>query len=103
VNQSPVIDTFRVLAGGAKSAPWLIQPLSTRFYTYGAGMEVQLEPGERLSHEYGAMVIRGFRQTFTELRYIVGTVSDHVLTIAGQRVSLRDLCGRNAQVRIYIE
>jgi hypothetical protein len=33
----------------------------------------------------------------------VGTVSDHLLTIGGETVSLRDLCGRNAHIVVKIE
>ena len=46
----------------------------------------------------GNMVITGFDITYDPLRYIVGTVSDHILTIDGKEISLRDLCGRNARV-----
>ena len=33
----------------------------------------------------------------------VGTVSDHTLRIGGEEISLRDLCGRSAKVRIRYE
>ena len=33
-----------------------------------------------------------------EVCYIVGTVSDHILTINGKTISLRELCGKNTEV-----
>ena len=41
-----------------------------------------------------------FSASFNELNYIVGTVSDHLLFIGEEIISLRDLCGRNAQIII---
>ena len=68
------------------------------------GDQSELRPGERLTNdESGRMVISGFQQTFESLNFIVGTVSDHVLTIRGRRISLRDLCGRNAAVTFTIK
>jgi hypothetical protein len=32
----------------------------------------------------------------------VGTVSDHILYINGQAISLRELCGRNAHITIGV-
>ena len=48
--------------------------------------------------EEGNMIITGFDITYDPLRYIVGTVSDHILTLGGEEISLRDMCGRNARV-----
>ena len=70
------------------------------------------------------MTVSGFEQEMPDLCYLVGTVSDHILTVGyyadGARIlelgtdreepvgedgeiSLRDLCGRNAAVRFCIE
>ena len=95
VNQSPVRDTF-------KATGRLIQPTASRFYSYGAGMPTDLEEGQTLARDGDALVITGFTNTFKELNYIVGTVSDHLLFINGETVSLRDLCGKNAHVRIRV-
>ncbi|MDR2149394.1 MAG: DUF1850 domain-containing protein [Spirochaetaceae bacterium] len=96
VNQSPVKDTFMV-------SGTTIRPVSTRFKSFGAGMQTELEPGQRLTRDGDAMVITGFTQSFRKLRYIVGTVSDHSLFINGAEISLRDLCGKNAHlvIRLY--
>ena len=49
------------------------------------------------------MVIGNIHQDRTNVGYIVGTVSDHVLNVNGEDVSLRDLCGKNAPVRFNYE
>ena len=48
--------------------------------------------------EEGNMIITGFDITYDPLRYIVGTVSDHTLVIGDKTISLRALCGQNAEV-----
>jgi len=50
----------------------------------------------------GAMVVSGFNWNRTGMIYVVGKVSDHTLAIGGQEISLRDLCGRGADVRFTI-
>lgn len=97
VNQSPVIDVF--MAKGH-----VIVPVKTIYSSLGAGVQSELGPGESLSYdESGRMVISGFQQSFESLNFIVGTVSDHVLSIKGDRISLRELCGRNASVTFTIK
>jgi len=73
-----------------------------RFYSFGAGMQSDLEEGQTLSRDGDAVVISGLNRTFTELNYIVGTISDHLLLINGRSISLRELCGRNAHVTLRI-
>jgi len=97
VNQTPVRDAY-VISGRE------IQPVATYFYNFGAGMQTDLEEGQSLNHHPdGSMSITGFQQSFKQLNYIVGTVSDHVLTIDGKQVSLRELCGSNAAVTFAVE
>lgn len=61
-----------------------------------------------MSWDGDALVITGFTQSFKELNYIVGTVSDHILYIhredreKSERISLRDRCGKNAHIVIRI-
>jgi hypothetical protein len=56
-------------------------------------------PGQKMTYDdQGNMVITGFDITYDPLRYIVGTVSDHILEFGGEEISLRDTCGRNARV-----
>ena len=50
------------------------------------------------------MIMSGFDIKLEPLLYRVGTVSDHILTLSdGTRISLRDLCGRNARVGFTFE
>jgi hypothetical protein len=93
VNLSPVRDTFRIEGGQ-------IRPVKTRFYSFGAGMQSDLEEGQKLIRDGDAMVITGFTTSFKELRFIVGTVSDHILFINNEEISLRNLCGKNARITI---
>jgi len=95
VNNSLVQEFFRVEGKEIHSE-------KVRFHSFGAGMLSDLEEGLIMNQENDAMVISGFNQSFTELNYIVGTVSDHILVINKERISLRDLCGRNAHVSLYI-
>ena len=96
VNQGPVRETY-------KAEGKLIRPCSVRFSSFGAGMQSDLEEGQTLSRDGNALVISGFNASFKKLNYIVGTVSDHLLIINSKLVSLRDLCGRNAHITIYLE
>jgi hypothetical protein len=95
VNQSPVRETFTVR--GAE-----IRPVSVRFASFGAGMHSDPEAGQTMSRDGDALVITGFSRSFRRLNYIVGTVSDHLLYINGETVSLRELCGRNAHILIQV-
>ena len=54
-------------------------------------------------NENGEMVVSGFNMEMPWLSYIVGTVSDHTLTLHGEEISLRELCGRNSKVAFSVE
>ena len=95
VNQSPVRETFFV-------EEKKIRLKSVRFYSFGAGMKSDLEEGETMIREGDAMVITGFKTSFNDLNYIIGTVSDHILYINNETISLRKICGRNAHINIRI-
>jgi hypothetical protein len=95
VNQTPVRETFK--SGGRE-----ILLTAVRFSSFGAGMQSDLEEGQTMSRDGDALVITGYRRSFRELNYIVGTVSDHLLFINGETISLRDLCGRNAHIKMQI-
>ena len=92
VNLSPVTDVF-VIKDGRIFAD------RTVYSAFGAGVQSTLAPGETLTYdENGNMVVSGFGTVFPEVRYIVGTVYDHVLVIGGGTISLTSLCGRNAHI-----
>lgn len=92
VNQTPVKDTYIIEDGQIKA-------LSTVYRSFGAGVQTALGEGQTMTYdEEGNMVITGYDITYDPLRYIVGTVSDHILEIDGEKISLRNMCGRNARV-----
>ncbi len=92
VNQTPVKDTYIIENGE-------IRAFSTTYRSFGAGVQTALEDGQKMTYDdQGNMVITGFDITYDPLRYIVGTVSDHILEIGGEEISLRNMCGRNARV-----
>jgi len=96
VNQSQVRDFFQIDGGR-------IRLVAAHFYSFGAGIQTHLEEGQVLSHEGGALIITGYKASFNKLSYIVGTVSDHLLFINGECISLRNLCGKNAHININFE
>lgn len=104
VNQYPLTDTYEIEHKN-------IYVEETVYSAFGAGVQTELNPGETLDtieinrpdYQGKAMVIRNIHQLRNNVGYIVGTISDHVLTIRGEDVSLRELCGRNAAVRFRYE
>jgi hypothetical protein len=97
VNKSPVTDVYEIRKDG-------IYVIQTKYYSFGAGVQTEIEDGQTLEYgEDGSMIVSGFNKKMDNLSYIVGTVSDHILEISGQTISLRDLCGRNATIRFSYE
>ena len=97
VNQTPVRDVFLI-----SNNEFL--PTETVFYGFGAGMQTELEEGQHLTYNAdSSMSITGFTMRLPQLNYIIGTVSDHVLYINGESISLRELCGKNAAITIKTE
>ena len=94
VNKSPVTDYYELREDG-------IYVVKTVYYGFGAGVQTELEDGQKLTYgEDGSMIITGFDRRMEDLIYFVGTVSDHTLVINDtQTISLRKLCGRNSMVR----
>lgn len=96
VNKSPVRDVF-VIRNGEIFAD------RTVYSAFGAGVQTEIEDGQTLSFDKdGNMVVSGFNIKFDRVKYIVGTVSDHVLYIENKEISLRNLCGRNAHIAFEI-
>ncbi len=95
VNKSPVKDIF-VIRDGKIFAD------RTVYSAFGAGVQTEVEEGQTLSYdEAGNMIVSGFNTEFPRVKYIVGTVSDHILEISGESISLTQKCGKNAH--IYFE
>jgi hypothetical protein len=96
VNQTPLRDTYIIENGE-------IRAYSTLYRSFGAGVQTALEGDQKMTFDDdGNMIITGFDITYDPLRYIVGTVSDHILTLDGEEISLRNMCGRNAKVNFEI-
>jgi hypothetical protein len=89
VNKSPVRETFLIKQK-------MILPKEVRFYSFGAGMQSDLGEDQILNYDGDAMIISGFNTAYKELNYIVGTVSDHVLFINSEIISLRELAEKSA-------
>jgi hypothetical protein len=96
VNKTPVTDVYRVSGRD-------IYVVRTVYYGFGAGVQTEIEDGQTLSYgDDGSMIVTGIDKRMDKLSYIVGTVSDHVLEIGLNSVSLRDLCGQNTTVRFSV-
>ena len=92
VNKSPVKDIFVIRDNK-------IYADRTVYSAFGAGVQTEVEEGQTLEYdENGNMIVSGFDIEFPKVKYIVGTVSDHVLEFRGESISLTALCGRNAHV-----
>lgn len=94
VNKTPLTDCYQVEEGS-------IYVEKTIYYSFGAGVQTELEGDETLTYgEDGSMIVSGFHREIPDLIYFVGTVSDHTLRVnGGEEISLRALCGRSAKVR----
>lgn len=92
VNKSEVKESYEIKKDGIYLQDCL-------YSDFGAGVATEIEDGQKLSYtDDGKMLISGFDRKIEHLSYIVGTVSDHVLEINGEEISLRELCGRNSVV-----
>lgn len=97
VNQYPLTDVYQI-------KDHKIYVIRTIYNNFGAGVQTEIEEGQTLEYgENGEMIVSGFNREMPYLSYIVGTVSDHTLTIHGKEISLRDLCGRNSKVEFSCE
>ena len=97
VNQYPLTDVYEIRDGK-------IYVVRTIYNNFGAGVQTEIEDGQTLEiNENGEMVVSGFNMEMPWLSYIVGTVSDHTLTLHGKEISLRELCGRNTKVAFSVE
>lgn len=97
VNLSPVVDIYEIQGGD-------IYVEETVYYHFGAGVQTQLNEGETLTYgEDGSMIVGNIHQLRNDVRYIVGTLYDHLLTVGGEQVNLRQLCGKNTKVRFNYE
>lgn len=97
VNKKPLIDVYVIKDGQ-------IYVDKTVYAAFGAGVQSELEDGQKLEYDKkGNIVVSGFDTPFPKVTYVVGTVSDHVLRIEGESISLTELCGKNAHVTFELK
>lgn len=97
VNKYPLTDVYQI-------KDHKIYVVRTIYNNFGAGVQTEIEEGQTLEYgENGEMIVSGFDLEMPYLSYLVGTVSDHILTVHGKEISLRDLCGRNSKVEFSCE
>ena len=103
IETKKAIESEKHLEEIVEASDGIIRVKEARYYTFGAGMPTEADqPTWEFSYaEDGAIVVTGITYTYDSLNYIVGTVHDHYLTIHGECINLRELCGRNAKIEIY--
>jgi hypothetical protein len=77
VNRTDVTETYEIRDGG-------IYLTGCIYYDFGAGVATEMEDGCSFPTDNGEMIISGIDMEMTNLIYVVGTVSDHTLTINGK-------------------
>lgn len=92
VNQSAVTDYYR----RGEDNSFILY--ATHFHAYGAGIPESWPEGAIVETSPAGIHVRNLHISLPDVTYIVGTVSDHTLTIGEKNISLRDLCGQNAEV-----
>ncbi len=92
VNQSEVIDYFQRGENGE------LLCFATKFHAFGAGMPTEWPEYAVVETSADGIYVSNLDIRLPEVRYIVATVSDHILEIGGQKISLGELCGKNAHV-----
>ena len=97
VNQSEVTDYYKCDENGK------IICFANRFHSFGAGMPESWPEGAVVETTADGILVSNLNIVFDDMTYIVGTVSDHILNINGTDISLRDLCGKNAEVIFKIK
>lgn len=85
VNKSPVTEYYRIENGQ-------IYLKSLRYYTFGAGMPTEPDPGQTMRYEDdGAMIIEGFDRCMPKLIYNIGRTANHTLHWQGREIPLNTL------------
>jgi len=77
--------------------------IAVEFETFGAGLPESLEPGQTLIHlEAGGMRIDGFAREISDLRYLIGHMTQHILYIADESIPLDTLDQAGQSVRFIL-
>lgn len=97
VNKSPVIDFYEYKNNK-------IYVVKTIYYSFGAGVETELEDNEELTYgQNGEMIISNIDKIVEPLIYVVGSVYDHILTINNQKIILNKKYGKNKHIEFIIK
>lgn len=97
VNQSLVEDRYRIVDGE-------IMVYETLYYHFGAGVQTQLGEGQTMEEtEDGGMIVKGIDTIIPNLYYNISAVYDHTLTINGESISLKELCGEERNIQLCYE
>lgn len=92
VNQSLVED--RYIINNSE-----IMVYETLYYHFGAGVQTELAEGQTLSQtDDGGMIVGNINTVMTNLIYSISPVYDHILTINGEEISLKELCGDTRKI-----
>ena len=95
VNKTPVRDFYEVRGNGD------IYVVETHYYSFGAGVQTELNPGETLEYgDDGSMQIKNINALIPILIYAIGENDDHLLIINETTVKLHDICGYNSIIRL---
>lgn len=97
VNKTPVRDVYQITEDGR------FHNIRCIYYGFGAGVQTQLEEGETLSYQDGAMVIDNIQKYSDQLTYSLIPISTHVLRVGEEIVSLPELVGGEAVLSLAIE
>ncbi len=92
VNQSPITDYYK--RGEGKS----LELFATKYHAYGAGIPESWPEDAHVETSKNGIYVSNLHIMLPDVTYIVGTVSDHTLSIGDETISLRDLCGKNTEV-----
>lgn len=97
VNKTPVRDVYEITEDGQ------FHNIRCIYYGFGAGVQTQLEEGETLSYQDGAMVIDNIQKYYPKLTYSLLPTSTHVLRVGEEEVFLPGLIGGETILVFTIE
>lgn len=92
VNQSEVIDYFK------RGDNNKIICFKNKFHSFGAGMPESWPDGVTIETTHDGIIVNNLDIVLDDVTYVVGTVSDHILTVNNKTISLSELCGKNSEV-----
>ena len=96
VNQSPITDYYR------RGEDNTLELFATKYHAYGAGIPESWPEHTHVETSENGIYVSNLNIILPDVTYIVGTVSDHTLSIGNDSISLRDLCGKNTEVLFKI-